>query len=182
MTGDLWRLYEFICTHFMASLSEGAEYEEKKFTITLDKENFTQDSLILTKDGFLALMPWKRANYIKDFPNLNNGQTLKVESVSYDVRETEPPEYLSESDLIKLMEQNRIGTDASMPTHIENITERKYVNVSASRRLSPTKLGIALIESLTAVDPDLVHPTIRANIEKNVDEIAKVLVIIKEGK
>lgn len=166
----------------MASLCEGAEYEEKKFTISLDKENFTQDALLLTKEGFLAMMPWKRGNYIKDFPNLNLGQVLKVESVSYEVRETEPPEYLSESDLIKLMEHNRIGTDASMPTHIENITERKYVNVSASRRLSPTKLGIALIEALTAVDSELVLPTVRANIEKNVEEIAKVLIILIEGK
>ena len=80
------------------------------------------------------------------------------------------------------MEHNRIGTDASMPTHIENITERKYVNVSASRRLSPTKLGIALIEALTAVDSELVLPTVRANIEKNVEEIAKVLIILIEGK
>ena len=158
----------------MASLCEGAQYEEKRFTITLEKEQFTQDSLVLTYEGFLALMPWKRANYIKDFPNLNLNQVLKVDSVSYDTRETEPPEYLSESDLIKMMEHNRIGTDASMPTHIENITERKYVNVSTSRRLIPTKLGIALIEALSTVDIELVLPTVRANIEKNVEEIAKV--------
>ncbi len=144
------------------------------FTVTVDKENFSQDSLVLTHEGFLSLMPWKRGNYVKNFPNLTLNQVLKIDSISYEIKETEPPEYLSESDLIKLMEQNKIGTDASMPTHIENITERRYVNVNSNRRLIPTKLGIALIEALTGVDSDLVLPTIRANIEKNVDEIAKV--------
>lgn len=134
--------------------------------------------MVITHEGFLSLMPWKRANYVKNFPNLTLNQVLKVDSISYDIRETEPPEYLSESDLIKLMEQNKIGTDASMPTHIENITERRYVNVNSSRRLIPTKLGIALIEALTGVDSELVVPTIRASIEKYVDEIAKVCNLI----
>jgi DNA topoisomerase-3 len=57
---------------------------------------------------------------------------------------TEPPEMLSESDLITLMEQHKIGTDASIATHINNIQERNYVRCEAGRRLVPTKLGIAL--------------------------------------
>jgi len=37
------------------------------------------------------------------------------------------------------MESNGIGTDASMPTHINNICERNYVKVdSGSRKLMPT--------------------------------------------
>jgi DNA topoisomerase IA len=42
---------------------------------------------------------------------------------------TEPPDYLTESELITLMEQNRIGTDGSIPTHINKIYEHKYVKV-----------------------------------------------------
>jgi DNA topoisomerase-3 len=42
---------------------------------------------------------------------------------------TQPPDYLTESELITLMEQNRIGTDGSIPTHINKIYELKYVKV-----------------------------------------------------
>ena len=70
------------------------------------------------------------------------------------------------------MEKNHIGTDASMSVHIENIVKRGYVKVDENRRLIPTKLGKALIESLEAVEPDIILPKNRATIESFVNDLA----------
>ena len=43
---------------------------------------------------------------------------------------TRPPPYLSESDLLTMMQKNEIGTDASMATHFEAIATRNYVDLS----------------------------------------------------
>ena len=73
------------------------------------------------------------------------------------------------------MEKHGIGTDASMATHINNVCLRNYVKVEGSgRKLVPTELGISLVHGYQAIDPELVAPTLRSNIERSVDDIAKV--------
>ncbi len=44
------------------------------------------------------------------------------------------------------MDKNRIGTDASMATHINTICEREYVKVNSGRKLIPTTLGLNLAQ------------------------------------
>ena len=87
---------------------------------------------------------------------------------------TSPPGYLTESELIDLMEKNGIGTDASIPTHINNIQVRKYVDIEKGVA-SSSALGVALAQGYRAIDDELVLPTVRRHVEHQLDLIAKGL-------
>ena len=94
---------------------------------------------------------------------------------SLDVKEkmTSPPGYITESELIGMMEKHGIGTDASIPTHIENIQKRNYVRLETGRRLLPNKLGLVLVQGYHQIDSSLVLPQVRADIEGQCNRIAK---------
>ena len=173
LRSDQWKLYELICTNFFASLAPSAEYDSLTYKIDINGEIFEESSTKVTKEGFFMFLPHKRKNIIKDFPLLKENAVYPIKALNYDSKWTEAPSYLTESDLIKKMEENHIGTDASMPVHIENICQRNYVKVDQNRRLIPTKLGKALIEALSEVDQEIIHPDNRAKIESFVEEVAK---------
>ena len=100
---------------------------------------------------------------------LRRGDSLDFDEISLDERFTGPPDYLTESDLITLMEKHGIGTDASIPVHINNIVQRNYVTLVAGRKLEPTELGIVLVHGYQKIDPQLVQV-----------EVYKVILVTKE--
>jgi len=173
LSGDQWRLYEFICTHFFASLSPNIEYDNIQYKIDVNGIEFEETSNKITNQGYLLFFPHRRKNFEKDFPIIEKNSELNILNINYTEGWTEAPDYLTESDLISEMEKNRIGTDASMPVHIENICQRGYVTVDEKRRLIPTKLGNALIDSLGCVDSEIIHPENRAKIEDFVNQVSQ---------
>jgi len=86
---------------------------------------------------------------------------------------TAPPDYLTEAELITLMEKNGIGTDASIPVHINNICERNYASVQSGRRVIPTNLGISLVSGYQLIDAELCLPEVRSHIESQIGLVAK---------
>lgn len=173
LSKEQWELYECICSNYFASLSDSLEYEQIKYTLEIDNNDFECSSSKIIKEGFIKFQPYKKEKYNKEFPKMEKNAEYIIKKISLERKETERPEYITEEELIEEMEKNHIGTDASMHIHINNICRRKYVRVDDNRHLIPTKLGKALIEALMSVVPDLVKPENRAKIEEMVNEIAK---------
>ncbi|CAL9040038.1 DNA topoisomerase 3-beta-like isoform X1 [Musa acuminata AAA Group] len=169
---DAWRLYQYICQHFIGSVSPDCKYTRTKIEFTSGGELFYCVGQHVISKGFTSIMPWMGVSE-KNLPQFKNGDKINILKVDLHEGTTSPPDYLSESELISLMEKNGIGTDASIPVHINNICERNYVQVNSGRRLVPTALGTTLIRGYQCIDPDLCLPDIRSFIEQQITLIAK---------
>ena len=145
--GAAWRVYEFVVRNMLGSFSDDLFFTRTVAQLELlpgesggsatngplpfELEEVTVDSL-----GFAGACTW----VLKDIGAqkkdnsgrggslaLAEGMTLKVSDIRSEVCHTKPPRFLQEHELIELMDSNRIGTDASMATHVNNIVERGYV-------------------------------------------------------
>ncbi|GJQ09879.1 hypothetical protein GpartN1_g1670.t1 [Galdieria partita] len=169
------RVYELIVNCFLASLSEDAVVTNQQYCMLIGREKFFFCQRKLTVPGWLEFSSF--THYMESF-NMNSqilfeqNDLIEDFTVSLEEMQTEPPKYLSESDLVGLMEKHGIGTDASIPTHINNIIMRDYVRLSSERRLIPTQLGILLYRGYQKIDPQLVSPVVRSHIEQEISQVA----------
>uniref|UniRef100_A0A8B9K1F2 DNA topoisomerase n=1 Tax=Astyanax mexicanus TaxID=7994 RepID=A0A8B9K1F2_ASTMX len=141
-----------------------------KSTVTSLCERLTCSCCILL--GFTEVMPWQGIPLEEALPTCEKGDAFTVDEVKLLEKQTSPPDYLTEAELITLMEKHGIGTDASIPVHINNICQRNYVTVENGRKLKPTNLGIVLVHGYYKIDVELVLPTIRSAVEKQLNLIA----------
>lgn len=172
LSGDAWRVYEYIVQHFIGTVSPDCVYKQKVITFLINGEKFTCEGKTVTKPGFTAVMPWQAIPQGESLPHLSENQTCEIQETKLVDKQTSPPDYLTEAELITLMEKHGIGTDASIPVHMNNICQRNYVTIESGRRLVPTPLGIVLVHGYKKIDPQLVLPTMRAAVEKQLNLIA----------
>uniref|UniRef100_A0A8C5EUX9 DNA topoisomerase n=1 Tax=Gouania willdenowi TaxID=441366 RepID=A0A8C5EUX9_GOUWI len=169
---DGWRLYQYITQHFIATLSQDCKFLQTTIDFIIGPERFSCTGKTLISAGFTSLMPWQGIPLEEALPTCERGDTYSVDEIKLVEKQTSPPDYLTEAELITLMEKHGIGTDASIPVHINNVCQRNYVTVENGRKLKPTNLGIVLVHGYYKIDAELVLPTIRSAVEKQLNLIA----------
>ena len=89
-------------------------------------ESFKVTATVLVDAGYLAVQRGEEVDPDATLPEFKNGEILAIDNANVSVRlvqkKTQPPTYLTESELIGTMERNGIGTDASIPTHATTMT------------------------------------------------------------
>ncbi|XP_046665335.1 DNA topoisomerase 3-beta-1 [Homalodisca vitripennis] len=172
LDGESWKLYDYITRHFIATVSQDCRYLSTTITLAIGTEKFSTTGKTLLDPGYTTVMHWQAFAKNETVPNFTQGEEATIQDVKLVECQTSPPDLLTEAELITLMEKHGIGTDASIPVHINNICQRNYVTVGSGRRLVPTTLGIVLVHGYQKIDPELVLPTMRSAVEEQLNLIA----------
>lgn len=123
---DEGRLYEFVVRRFLACCSEDAIGTATDIELQYGPEAFHAHGVIVLERNFLDVYPYE--NWTGNMlPKFTLGEQFEPKEATLTDGKTASPGYLTEPDLIALMDANGIGTDATMAEHIAKIKERGYV-------------------------------------------------------
>ncbi|KAE8399748.1 DNA topoisomerase [Aspergillus pseudonomiae] len=184
LSADEKKVYEFVVRRFLACCSEDAKGQTSEVEIKYGDEMFHAKGLIVLERNYLDVYVYDKWESSQQLPNFQMGERFEPTEAKIFDGKTTPPNYLTEPELIGLMDANGIGTDATMAEHIAKIKEREYVAVhsrgsgrNAVKELIPTRLGVALVEGYDNVvaglpdSPSLSKPFLRKEMELRMREI-----------
>ncbi|KKY20028.1 putative dna topoisomerase [Phaeomoniella chlamydospora] len=152
------KIYEFIVRRFLACCSEDAKGEATDIEIRYGDEFFRTHGLLVTARNYLDIYVYDKWESSQQLPPFELGETFVPAEANITEGKTSAPSYLTEPELIALMDANGIGTDATMAEHIANIKTREYVSTRSSsgsrnavQEFIPTTLGVALIQGYESI-------------------------------
>lgn len=171
LRGAQKNVYEFIVRHFLACCSHDAKGRQTKVEVAWGSERFHAQGLDVYERNFLDVYPYVKWSSSEQLPTFKEGDQVNVHLCKLKEGKTSPPEYMTEPELIALMDANGIGTDATIAEHIDKIILRNYIVREKKGRLElliPTTLGVSLIQGFDAVLADrisLSKPFLRRALE-----------------
>ena len=177
ISGDTAKLYRLIWSRFMASQMADCIQDTVSVSITAGDYLFRASGFRVSFDGFTALYEESTDDKQKKetaLPPLEEGQTLKLRSLTAEQKFTQPPPLYTEATLIHALEENGIGRPSTYAPIITTIVDRGYVEKD-QKKLKTTPLGQAVNTVMMEQFPNIVDVKFSADMEKKLD-------IIEAGK
>ena len=143
-------VYELVTRCFLATFSDDARGQRTSIRAMVGGESFTASGTMVTERNYLDIYRYDKwtGNTI---PVFLPGRSYVLDLFAVRSGQTVPPSRLHESELIKRMDNEGIGTDATAAAHIETIQKRNYVSKDQELYFSPTELGLALADGYEAM-------------------------------
>lgn len=176
LTEDEYKIYSLIFKRAVESQMLPVEFLQTTIKITSSNDYiFKSTGSIITFEGWLALT--KKINIVEEedelneLPELNVGDTLKLENIDPKQHFTQPPARYSDASLIKVLEEMQIGRPSTYAPTIATIQERGYVK-KEGRYFVPDDVAFVVTDLLTKFFPEIVDYGFTAEMEEKFDDIA----------
>ncbi|KAL6925089.1 hypothetical protein ACHAPO_002041 [Fusarium lateritium] len=123
---DEGRLYEYVVRRFLACCSDDAKGMASDVEVEYGDERFNAHGVIVLERNYLDVFIYEKWNNTVELPKFTEGERFQPTEAMMTEGKTSAPGFLTEADLIALMDANGIGTDATMAEHIQKIQDREY--------------------------------------------------------
>jgi DNA topoisomerase III len=171
LTGGERAVYEMVARHFLACCSDDARGRQTTLLVRVGAdEQFNVSGLMIDARNFLDVYKYETWA-TRTLPTFTAGERVQPEALDMLSGSTSPPSLLTEAELIALMDEHGIGTDATIAQHIATIQRREYAIKNAHNQFVPTTLGAALVDGYKRIGFELEKPRMRAEMEQDMQAI-----------
>lgn len=179
LDADSLKLYRLIWNRFVASQMTPAVFDQTTIDIRAGRFIFRASGSVQKFDGFLKVYQEGRDEKPKEdeeddeernLPLVQQGETLRLNSITPNQHFTEPPPRYSEATLVKALEEKGIGRPSTYAAIMTTIQDREYVE-KIEGRFHPTPLGTTVNDLLIANFDDIFNSAYTAQMEEQLDEI-----------
>ena len=179
-----WELYELVVRRFFATVADPATWEHLRVVaivpnVRVGEENGedaveTEDLQLkangkrLLDPGYHAVYPYSSADETH-VPDVEEGETLSIDRVRLEEKQTQPPRRYGQSRLIETMEEMGVGTKSTRHHTIEKLYDRGYIESDPPR---PTMLARSVVEAAEQFADLIVSEEMTARLESDMAAIA----------
>ncbi len=177
-----WKVYELVIRRFFATFAGPSEWETMRLKLEIQGEEFRANGARLVEPGWRWYYPYN-APEDRLFPELHEGDSLKVIKKEMLDKETQPPGRYGQGRLINIMEELGLGTKATRHEIISKLYSRAYIH---GNPVQPTNTSFAVMDTLEKYSPTITKPDMTKLLEENMDRIAegkiKELSVLEESR
>jgi DNA topoisomerase-1 len=170
--GDAFKVYDLIARRYIAAFMDEAIIERRDFRISVGGEELEAQGRVIEKAGWTRAYPFSVGK--ERSVALEEGEKVEVLSTKIEAVFQGKPKLHTKTSLLKWMEGENIGTEATRAQIIETLFKRGYL-VQVGKEVRPTKLGIAVALFLKEKFPEITKTELTRKFEER-------LLKIREGK
>ena len=183
LSKDDKKIYQLIVYRFISVFFEAAKFETMSTTLDIEGEKFRFRRRRVTHKGWMEHYPFKNIDN-EEFPDINEGDIVKVLKLISDEKETKPPARYNQASLIKELEKRELGTKATRADIIDKLYDRKYI--TGDKQIEVNQLGTNMIDTLSAYCKDLTSEELTRDFENKLEGIdnntSSRVEVINEGE
>ena len=177
---DQFKLYSLIWKRTMACQMVPAVFDTVAIEMAAGPADaghrMRANGSVLVEPGFMAVYQEGKDDAKDDegdrlLPEIEEGDTIKLDELRPEQHFTEPPPRFTEASLVKTLEEYGIGRPSTYASIIATLKNREYVDMDA-KRFTPTDIGRIVIGFLTEHFTQYVDYDFTAKLEDDLDLVS----------
>ena len=175
------KIWDYVARRYLANTVYGdAKLNRWRLNVAVKDVSMNATNRYFVDEGFYRVFPYFKPRELQWIPEVKSGELLPILKVDLAKRKTKPPPHLTESELLRLMEQHGIGTDATRHEYPTLIVRRGYAE-KKGKSFRSTPLGENLVSLLEKVERRLVTPETRKMVEQVMEDVEKGKLNLEEA-